>query len=463
MQMFEMDLNRVLDIATHRWHRKSTLTIVLLATVVIILLGDIRTPVVDRPRIFMAAALLLAISVIWWFSNRIPKPRRGTIGFVLAISTGNSQGERRLRSDFVEELKPLLQRVGRLNGGARFTCIELPARRAADVKAAEDAVRVLQKAEAVFGIFGRARTRKEGGKDYHVLDLFASVQHRPVSQDVSEALGREMAELLPRRWILPVDNELSSVQLTSELIAAVSRYVIAMAAGVSGEFDAAIHLFADAEGCLPTAATDPLVGKVRERVPVHLRAMRILRMVRVHKQWLRERQPELLAAAEAWADEILMQYPGDYNATLEKAICVFARKRDVGQAKALLLGCQHVRDRLWRYGIAFLLAYEGDLDAAWPYYRQAFALEEESDSPIEVEEFMDWVLQTEPEKIQLYYCLGLINLKVKKDGTRAMEDFTSFLAGCRGGEYPKQCALAAKYIDDLRAGETATGGRGSTD
>ena len=59
--------------------------------------------------------------------------------------------------------------------------------------------------------------------------------------------------------------------------------------------------------------------------------------------------------------------------------------------------------------------------------------------PFEVEGFMAWVLEIEPDKIQLYYCLGLVNLKWKGDLVSVADHWTTFVRLAEaGGHFPEQ-------------------------
>ena len=54
---------------------------------------------------------------------------------------------------------------------------------------------------------------------------------------------------------------------------------------------------------------------------------------------------------------------------------------------------------------------------------------------IDVESFICSTLETEPEKYQFYYCLGVINWYLKGDQKQAANDFKKFLAERNDVEY----------------------------
>jgi hypothetical protein len=58
-------------------------------------------------------------------------------------------------------------------------------------------------------------------------------------------------------------------------------------------------------------------------------------------------------------------------------------------------------------------------------------------------------LERDPEKVQLHYCLGLINLKRKGDKDSARKDFENFLSKCPLNELPEERKHAARYLEEL--------------
>jgi len=105
--------------------------------------------------------------------------------------------------------------------------------------------------------------------------------------------------------------------------------------------------------------------------------------------------------------------------------------------------------------LAFLFAYSGNMGKARSTYRKAFERScNRTDVPIQTEEFMIWVLSQEPDKEQLYFCLGLVNWHGKKDKEQAVKDFQKFRDAGLEKKYPQEYALADTYIKML-SGEIA--------
>jgi hypothetical protein len=96
-----------------------------------------------------------------------------------------------------------------------------------------------------------------------------------------------------------------------------------------------------------------------------------------------------------------------------------------------------------------LKAYDGDLRLANSKYKAAFKSEYADSVPIECEEFITDVLAREPDKVQFYYCLGLINYFAKKDYSSAKKDFELFLKTGDPEKFVEQRHLANNYLSEI--------------
>src|SRR5438445_406003 len=62
--------------------------------------------------------------------------------------------------------------------------------------------------------------------------------------------------------------------------------------------------------------------------------------------------------------------------------------------------------------------------------------------PVQCEEFIQIALAREPDRVQLHFCLGLINYHAKSDYAVAAEDLRQFLSKLKDGHFPRQAATA---------------------
>lgn len=105
---------------------------------------------------------------------------------------------------------------------------------------------------------------------------------------------------------------------------------------------------------------------------------------------------------------------------------------------------------IWNLNVAFLNAYNGNLKSATRNYKSAAAKEVELDIILQVEDFLCRILECEPNKYQLHFCLGLFNAHIKGDKLRAIEDFKSFIGNGDPTEFANERELARTWIIELR-------------
>jgi tetratricopeptide (TPR) repeat protein len=166
---------------------------------------------------------------------------------------------------------------------------------------------------------------------------------------------------------------------------------------------------------------------VRGQVPLHLAHVYSIRASLEYWKWQRTRDRRHLESYEAYVKQILENYPQSLYGHLGRAITAFVLHRNVKVAWESVKACRSYPDGIWRYSEAFLYLYEGNLHRARGSYRAAARTP--SDQPsvaIESEIFLEEVLGKEPNKIQLLFGLGTINLLAKGDLEAAERYFRRF-------------------------------------
>lgn len=172
----------------------------------------------------------------------------------------------------------------------------------------------------------------------------------------------------------------------------------------------------------------------------------------MYRAYYLTRRREFVEEAEKVAQKLLGRNPDNYIGRQQMAIAHFVLRRDVAAATREIMACRRVKDVTWRYSRAFLLAYEGDTRRAREEYNEAFhGRLSDVTIPVQVEEFIQLVLDEEPDKVQLYFFLGLINLRAKDDPEAAGRDFRNFLDAQGSDQFPEERSLAERYLNELAA------------
>jgi hypothetical protein len=84
----------------------------------------------------------------------------------------------------------------------------------------------------------------------HLLELQGIVRHKPLPKEIGKKFSVHFGQVLPRKVMLPVDGDVLSFQITSSWVNICSRYIIAIAAHLSGDFVYSEALYLDVERLL---------------------------------------------------------------------------------------------------------------------------------------------------------------------------------------------------------------------
>jgi len=333
----------------------------------------------------------------------------------------------------------------------KFYLLEYPqwlARRCID---GSNAKHLLSGSRAHMIIYGEVKLRMLDGKESHVLEIDGAVRHAPIGPEVRQAFGNAIREAIPSRVFLSRDNDLLAFVATSEIAELAARYIVAMAAMLSGDFAYAEQLLLSVEQRLRTRQTGiGQVGPIARRLPARFHELYGLWLEALFDRYLATRERAFLVEIERVVNATLLREPKNYQALLSSAICHFSLRRDVASAKRAARACRPMRDQIWRYSFAFLLAYEGNTKKAREEYKMAFKGPTANPTvAVQVEAFIHLVLQDEPDKVQLHFFSGLLNLYVKEDKEGALKDLTAFLAAKGSERFPEERTEAEEHLRAL--------------
>jgi hypothetical protein len=401
----------------------------------------------------IASLLISGASVsIWCFTTRLRRHPKGTVGFDLVIYHEDEKQGIRIQSDFIKHLRDLVLSE---KSDTKFSFIKHSQYVSSNVVDRDSAVSLATKTRGSFVIFGKTKIRNIHGLDQHVIEIGFCVRHSPIDVKISEKIAEEMRNSLTGELVLAQENDLYLFRINAERIEIGSKYIVALAALVSGDLIYSETLFRSLIKRLKdvTACESSETAKIRERLPSRLGEIGILRCHKLSQEYVfRNPDSDLLKKLDQDLDRYEEYIHGWYNWYLLKAMCHFLLRRDLDGAQKLISSCKRFPDTTWRYSAAFLAAYSGDLQTAWSHYQKAFANPPSDPSvPNQCESFIKGILEIEPHQYQLWYCLGLINFRAKNDLEAARNDFRVFLQHTEKSKFSPQEKIAAKYIRKIES------------
>lgn len=443
----DLDIKALFDLAEQYWPKPIGLVFsVIMAVFVSITLFS---GIVENATIVLVSIIaVFAVIAIWFYSNCIKKTKKGKVGFVVSILCSNEKEDQLIREDFIATLRKLLKDS---TVGNTFDFIEIPTHISKTIKDNDDAIALRAKLKAHFVVYGRIRLRTLDEKEYHILDLNGIVAHKPLPQEVCVQLSTEFSELFPKHLKIPIENDLLSFQFTSDWIDCIAKYIIGLAAFCSLDLDYAEYLYLDVKKKLESIKTDfPIFEKLKQRLPIRFSEIFITRSNIYFKTWLKSKSIENLEKFCYNLNKISDTFSKDYDVLLLRGIEAFLNGRNIQKALEYTKQCKHFDDPIWHFNLAFLFAYENNLKKSIYEYRIGAKYELLPETISQIEDFIVWILEDEPNKYQYYYCLGFFNWKIKGDLKRALYDFKIFLNSAKQGEFEKEKDLANKWVTEIK-------------
>lgn len=382
----------------------------------------------------------------------IPRNKKNMVGIVVAISTENQKERERVQNDLINSLRMQLHsdRVSRT-----FNIIVLNEKQARRVRDYPSSFQYLKRTRGHFIVYGHVSERKIAGKPNFYFRLEGAVVHRPIPKVLSNQLAREFAELLPRKWAFPESEELLGFETTQQWIAIVAKYIIGIAAYVSGDFDLAFKIYSNLSKEIKAkseSARIQAVLEIKRRLPLRLTEATKAICNRLYYFYEKTREPKYIGDMKKYLNLMEKLIPDDYDSHIFRSIYYFLIEKDISAAKKELLNLRYRPNACWRYNLAFLYAYQGDLKKAKRNYDLAFEGYVDGKFVNEIEIFVSIVLEEEPDKYPLYFVRGYLNYWEKRDFSLAKEDFERFIQKADKKKYKVQVRLAKRFIKGIDQG-----------
>lgn len=434
----------LIKLALRYWPRPIGLVFGLLVTLAGHAVIATTTDISGRWAIGLLLALLCGTVFLWALNRRLPRAVSGKIGVAVAIHCEEQQLSQ-IREDFVTKLQQEL--AG--SRAAEFQFLDVPSERS-DIKTNEDASELLRKCRASFVLAGRAKRREtQSGESLEFIELFGLVRHAPVEVGRKQLLEKEFAEFLPRRLQFKTQGAVFAFEFTAEWAGVVAKYIVGIAAGLSGDLVLSEQLFREVGGHPAVRVRNFfLYRRLRERIPQHLRSLYFARAHREIEGWNTDHDSARMRRLSNILDEARKNGWIEYF-RIPECIYEYVTTGNAMRALKILQRIQREQqDAIWELNRAFLLACEGKLRRARAAYEKAITKgipQAQTDVTVgQVEGFIDWKAQQEPRRPELWFCLAIVNWRLKGDLVQARRDFDRFVATCSPGQY-------AREVDELRA------------
>jgi len=396
--------------------------------------------------IFIVMALI-AVSA-WLWSRRLPKTSPDRVGILVCIRSDDDSVHATIDEDFIHTLQKLLKQG---KAGEKLQILRARPDIASGIVDQETANELRRRCKAHFAIYGRVRKRMLNDKEQLVLDLDGIVVHRRIPEEHSIAFSAEFSELFPRHVLVENESAFLGLSLTSELVSCVSKYIIGIAAAISGDLEFAECAYGDVKNHMASVRGKSSPYKdIRERVHQRLVELYRARALVCYASWCKTHDRGEMEKMGMYLERIPPSHSNTYPIYLSKAIASFVLSRDLSQSKKFIDEASKCagEDGTWLFSRALLHAYGGDLKKASQSYQKAIAKRFPEHVIAEVEEFLWWLLEVEPERCEVLFCLGYINRNAKHDHEVAMTHFRSFISHDKSSLSEKERSLAIRWVEE---------------
>jgi len=378
---------------------------------------------------------------------KVPKNKKNTVGVVVAIRTENDKEKIRLENDLIAELNRYIKDS---EIGNKFHVIKYPQNLVCKISDNKTAWEHLIRSRAHFILHGNITQRKIRGQNSYIFKLYGMVRHKPIPKIMQSQFSQEFSELLPSRISFPETEEALGFELTKQWIGYVVKYIIGIAAFVSGDINLSHKLYTDLEkevNDIPQDEGIPVIYEIKRRLPYRLSEVLTIYLQANYSTYADTRDRKYIFDLKPILKKLQEIDSDNYHAHLIRAILYFFEGK-VDSAIEGLRDLNH-KDITWRYSLGFLYAYKGDIHNALESYKKTFHKSASSNVCIDSEIFISEAIKERPKKIQLNFFRGLLNYKIKQDYLLAKEDFKYFLDQQGSSKFPRLVELANKYLSEI--------------
>jgi hypothetical protein len=423
---YEVKMDKFLEIYLPRW-REPLFGYLVLPIIIFLLVATMWSQIKLSQSVYEPVGVALFLScvmaLITFKSNRFPACKKGKLNFVVAISGKDDNG---LVEDFFEEIK---SQMGTSAVAEEIHFILLNpylSKKIIDINPAEARERLA----AHFYVYGKIVKRKKAGDKVAVISLDGAVFHgRQLNPEEGQLFANEFRTVLPEKQLISINDSLNDLEFSAGNVVHGSKYVLACASAMSGDYKFSYILLNELKALLKKATPKNEIGLdyIKKVVSQRIDEVLLAYSRSLHYEWRKTKDREVLALAIKVLDE-RKKHLGriDYSYRIQKAIFLFSNQRKINEALKEIEACraQNLSCTLWRFSRAFLLAYSGKHEEALTEYLNLSKSDYEPVTLFEVQEFIEWVISEEPNKGYFYYYLGVINQLLVGDNQLAKQDYT---------------------------------------
>lgn len=435
------------------WHQPGTL-LALYVFWLIVMVFSVTFDSAKINKIFWGIYILLILisTVYWFYCRRLEKCPSGKVGIVLAFKTENIQQFNKLQYDFVEQIQNRLD-------PETFSIIKLPYNRCIQLKEDNDIMLdFLEKTRSHMLLYGVFREGKKKGKETYEIDLSSMIRHGHLESETHDEFKNEL-NYFTRTMLIDKEDSLSQYKLTSNWLTTYARYFVGLAALLSQDFDTALRVLEKTKESLNKERNSiKPVAEIKKRIDTLLTGVYHYLTVREYRLFWESKDYKKLDDSRFFVEKYQSLCNDRYTPAIYNSIFAFLQHRNISKAKSILNEVSQTKDASHVFSMGFLHAYEGDIRKAIRFYKKAKKMPFNNELVlIQVEEFIEYILEIEPERNHLYLCLAWINY-YKGDYKLGLKDLQKYLKLANVADQEKYSELISEISLEFQTSEVTNTG-----
>lgn len=419
-----MNIADYIKMLEENFHKKSGLLILLIGYLISIFY--IWNKEITNSNIWISLiTIIFFVAIYIWFrkSFNLPSIPSNNIGIVFCLDAGNYNEYKYIKEKLIRKIERRFEEKKEVNFKIEF--VPFLRSKSYRKKAASKNINLPDNWNVL--IFGPVDSGKRDNINLIEVISNISVKHLLIPQQMKKELEMELSHLV-NKYLIRLNNDLDDCEKISIEIELICEYVIGISALLSGVIDFSFNIFKELHSELNLISINrKSINYMKSKINNILYNNAILISEKYLENFYRNNLKKDLENSILFLEHANNYIQETYDYHLQFALLCFLKDRDIKKSRNHLTNCRKIRegDIRWQYSVAFLDAYVGDLKKAEQRYKRI--LKSKYKYIINLDSFMEFVIENEPEKIQLYYVLGLISYELKEDFILTTKYFNLFL------------------------------------
>lgn len=378
--------------------------------------------------LLIAVALIVIYVVGCIIHNQLPHAPRHSLGILFVIDAENDQVFASVKYKLVNNFEEFIAANGK---PISTICVQRKRISRYNTKDKESVKKLLQDTNCIFFINVRCNVDNPADIQQYEMTVDYSVVHPHFTDEAQYILAHDLQTLqIPvRRQRFKRTQTIDVFSATAQTLVITCRYIFGLIQLFSGNVNIAIVFFKEVKSDLSSYQKDHPYLNVSELERVVNEKLFISYMRKASEKMERFEREKKIHYLEEMRDTLSnanLIYPDTYAYNINMAYAYIILEKDAEKAQECIEKCKKSKNNgEWKYSEAFIMAYLGRAPRSI-CHKYASAMEIQYDNLVRIADYIEFVIEREPNRIALHLAAGLIYEKLS-DPFQAKIHFSTYL------------------------------------